>query len=170
VDLKVEGMRGVFLSGQGLQARLGRLVAVDLTDALFVAAHDAVVGFSYTLLAALINGDAIKLGSLQQDGAVIIPELSTYVIVEGDGGTNVALSGKLQSVLGSASAVDESAVEAIDTGSALHAAFNRTSTGLNTTMEAASYLQFLVTALTTGGSANAILHFDIAYRVAKACG
>ena len=132
--------------------------------------HTKFARFSVTLATALVNADIIKLGSLQQDGATIIPELSSYVVTLGDGSTAVTLSGKLQSVLGTATAVDETAVEAIASGSALHAQFNRTTAGTNTSLEAAHYLQFLVTALTTGGSNAAVIAFDIAYRVSKACG
>jgi hypothetical protein len=124
--------------------------------------------FSVTLSAVLLANDILKLGSLQTEGAVVIPELCKLVRTTAGGGTAVNTAFKLQSVLGSASAVDESASATLNTGSAAFIALARTTAGTNTVLDAASYLQLLIGTVTAAGNVGDVITVEVAYRHEKA--
>lgn len=126
--------------------------------------------FQVTLSAVLLAADILKLGSLQLDGAVVVPELSRLIRTTAGGGTAVTTVFTLQSVLGSAAAVAESAAATLATGTASHIAFARTTAATNTVLEAASYLQLLIGTVTAAGNVGDVLTVEIAYRHEKASG
>lgn len=124
--------------------------------------------FTITQTAALVAADIIKLGSLQQDGAVIIPEQCRIV----GSSASAKFNATLQSVTGTASAVDESTAVTHNGASAKITALTRTAAGTNTSLDASAYLQILIATVTSfaGGSAADTLTFEIAYRVEKSAG
>ena len=76
----------------------------------------------------------------------------------------------LQSVLGSAAAVAESAAATLNTGSAATIAFARTTAATNTVLNAESYLQLLIGTVTAAGQVGDVITVEIAYRHEKASG
>lgn len=126
--------------------------------------------FSVTLSAILLAADILKLGSLQLDGAVVIPEQSRITRTTAGGGTAVTTVFTLQSVLGTAAAVAESAAATLATGTASTIAFARTTAATNTVLDAASYLQLLIGTVTAAGNVGDVLTVEIAYRHEKASG
>lgn len=141
-------------------SRTGSVSARDIQQIIKYAT------FTATLTAPVVNGDIFKLGSLQIEGAVIIPELCTLVAAI-PSTTAINLVGKIQSVTGTAAAVDESANVTLNTGSALFVKPARKTNGTNTVLGVADYLRFLVGTLTTGGAVGDTITFEIAYRSAK---
>lgn len=126
--------------------------------------------FTVQLTAVLLAADVYKLGSLQLDGAVVVPELSRLVRATAGGGTAVNTVFTLQSQLGSATAVAESATATLNTGSASHVALARTSAAVNTVLSADHHLQLLVGTVTAAGNVGDVLTVEIAYRNEKASG
>lgn len=138
--------------------------------------------FSFTLTGALVAADIIKLGALEVDGAVILPEGCRLTDTATGGGTLTATF-RLQSVTNGATAVAESADLAFVSGSALSSPFARLASGLNTSLKASnsdqssagfpsttpSYLQLLVVTngSFSGGAALDVLTIEIAYRSPK---
>jgi hypothetical protein len=126
--------------------------------------------FQVTLTAVLLEADILKLGSLQMGGAVVIPEMSRLIRTTAGGATAITTAFKLQSVLGSASAVDESASASLATGTASHIVLARTTAATNTVLDAASYLQLLIGTVTAAGNVGDVITAEIAYRSEKASG
>jgi hypothetical protein len=126
--------------------------------------------FQVTLSAVLLAADLLKLGSLQMDGAVVIPELSRITRTTAGGGTAINTVFTLQSVLGSAAAVAEAAAATLNTGTSATIALARTTAAVNTVLEAASYLQLLIGAVTAAGNVGDVLTVEVAYRVEKHVG
>lgn len=126
--------------------------------------------FTVTLSAVLLAADLLKLGSLQVDGAVVIPELSRITRTTAGGGTAVTTVFTLQSVLGTAAAVAESAAATLATGTSATIILARTTAATNTVLSAESYLQLLIGTVTAAGNIGDVLTVEIAYRHEKASG
>ncbi|WP_265595589.1 hypothetical protein [Verrucomicrobium sp. BvORR106] len=120
--------------------------------------------FNITLSAVLLANDILKLGSLQMDGAVVIPELSRLTRVTAGGGTAINTAFKLQSVLGTAAAVDESASATLNTGTSATIVLARTTAAVNTVLTPDSALQLLIGTVTAAGNAGDVVAVEVAYR------
>jgi hypothetical protein len=116
--------------------------------------------FSYSLVGTEAVSDLIVLGSLQTDGAVIIPELSRGYITNaaGTAAGTATLSARLERV----SNGDDLTV----TGAlAARAALTPLTTRVTPTVDAGDYIQAVVTAISN--VATDVLHLEIAYRTDK---
>jgi hypothetical protein len=151
---------------------------VGITRQLNPSARDTtqetnVAVFTFTLTAALVAGDILKLGKLNIDNVVVIPESCKIV---GSSGT-AKFNAKLQSVTAGATAVDESLAATYDgTGGTKYIALARLASGLNTSLVAGtadnaggttgSYLQLLIATVASfnGGAIGDTLQIEIAYR------
>lgn len=123
--------------------------------------------FSYTLAAAMVAADVLQLGSLQVEGAVVIPELSRVKVSS----SSIKAIYTLQSLAttSGASAVAESAALTLDGASALHAPLVRVASGNNTSLAHDSNLQVLISTVSgfAGGSAADVVTVEVAYRSPK---
>lgn len=123
--------------------------------------------FTVTLSAVLLANDVLKLGSLQMDAAVVVPELSRITRVTAGGGTAINTAFKLQSVLGTAAAVDESASATLNTGTAATINLARTTAAVNTVLDAQSVLQLLIGTVTAAGNVGDVVVVEVAYRAVR---
>jgi type IV secretory pathway TrbL component len=133
--------------------------------------------FSFTLTAALVANDILKLGSIEVDGAVIVPELCRIV----GSSASAKFNATIQSVTNGAAAVSESGAITHNGASAKHTAFTRTAAGTNTSLSTGkpdvagtytgSTLQLLIETVASfaGGAADDTLQVEIAYRTPKGC-
>lgn len=133
--------------------------------------------FTYIVAAAHAANDIFKLGYLNVEGAVILPELSKVSVTTTAGAAGAASSNifKLQSVTAGASAVDESAVNAAAVTEAANTQpFAKLVTKLNVPLVAGlpnsagtnsgSYLQLVNTTNTTDITIGEMITVVVAYR------